>query len=126
MSEEDRLTRLRALIARLGRLPASPESEWMLREARARLVDVETGEPPAEMRPRAVDPPVEPRREAAVRRPAKPRSEAPARRDPPETPDDASAAPIGAGGLLWLDDPASEARDDDDLESRPWRRGLRG
>jgi hypothetical protein len=126
MSEEGRLTRLRSLIARLERLPASPESEWMLREARARLVDVETGERPAEMRPRAEDPPPERRREVVVKRPPKPPSEAPARRDQPERPDDTGAAPIGTDGLLWLEDPASEARDDDDPEPRPWRRGLRG
>jgi hypothetical protein len=138
----DRLTRLRALIARLERLPASAESDWMLREARARMVDVETGERTARMRPREVDPPPPEaprrRRDVAVKRPAAPRAAAPARTEAaaeqplsivPEPPVDASAAPIGTDGLLWLDDPArqadvSPAGDDGDL--RPWRRGLRG
>jgi hypothetical protein len=156
MLADDRLRRLRALIDRLERVPASPESEWMLREARARMVDVETGERPGEMRPLAVDPPDEaPRRQrdAAVKRPTEPPSSlseqsreraAPPRSSGPQTSprdgsrpldlrpgDDSNAASFGTDGLLWLEDSASEvdaspARDDDDLESRPWRRGLRG
>jgi hypothetical protein len=43
---DDRLTRLRTLVAELERLPASPERAWMIAEARARMVDVETGERP--------------------------------------------------------------------------------
>src|SRR3954447_22535865 len=82
MFVDDRLTRLRALIDRLGQLPASAESEWMLREARARLVDVETGYRPSAMRPLAEEPPADeagppPRRPAdapAVERPAAHRS----------------------------------------------------
>jgi hypothetical protein len=148
VSTDDRLTRLRALIARLERLPASPESEWMLREARARMVDVETGERPGELRPLAVEPPAEaPRRqrEAATKRPTEARSSEPEpRRAPPETPppvesrpldpggdDGSSPAPFGTDGLLWLDDSPSEDGaspdgKDGDPKSQPWRRGLRG
>jgi len=54
MSGDHRLTRLRALVDRLQRLPASAQREWMLGEVRARVVDVETGEPPRPMR--ALDP----------------------------------------------------------------------
>ena len=51
MADESRLAQLRALVARLERLPASPRREWMLEEARARMVDVETGFPSETMRP---------------------------------------------------------------------------
>jgi hypothetical protein len=143
MFAEDRLARLRALVARLERLPASPETDWMLAEARARMVDVETGERPKRMRPRTEDPdpgpPPEPR-ERRRRVPVKPPAERAPRGEPvdrprsaePETPDDAGVAlPPGTDGLLWLEDPASDgdasaARADDDPESQPWRRGLRG
>jgi len=112
------------------------------------MVDVETGERPGELRPLAVDPPEEaPRRqrEAATKRPTAPRSSEPERRrEPPETSpsngskpldpgaaDDSSAAPFGTDGLLWLEDSPSEedaapGRKNGDLNSRPWRRGLRG
>jgi hypothetical protein len=56
MSIDRRLTRLRALVDRLERLPASnPRRPWMLSDTRARVVDVETGEAPRAMRPLAAD-----------------------------------------------------------------------
>lgn len=56
MSTDSRLARLRALVDRLERLPAStPRLQWMLSETRARLVDVETGEAARAMRPLAAD-----------------------------------------------------------------------
>jgi hypothetical protein len=58
LSADDRLTRLRSLVAQLERLPASPKTEWMLAQARARLVDVETGETPQALRPLDVGSPV--------------------------------------------------------------------
>jgi hypothetical protein len=141
-SPQLRLKRLQVLIERLERLPVSPESEWMLREARARRVDVETGDRPSEMRPldAAGKPPPEPRPSVPERR------RKPARRsrsNEPETPlhevskplgppagGESSAAPFGSDGLLWLDDsPADEGTSPDkdgDLTSQPWRRGLRG
>jgi hypothetical protein len=139
---EGRLTRLRALIDRLERLPASPESDWMLREARARMVDVETGEPPGEMRPFA-DATVDersPARETGVKRPSAARERAPDERPEaspapqvvaPEIPAP-SETPIGTDELLWLgdslgDDDTSPAGDHEDgARSHPWRRGLRG
>jgi hypothetical protein len=57
MSIDSRLTRLRALVEQVERLPASPRRQWMLSEARARVVDVETGEAPRGMRPLAADAP---------------------------------------------------------------------
>jgi hypothetical protein len=155
-SPQLRLKRLQVLIDRLERLPATPESEWMLREARARRVDVETGDRPSEMRPLVVHQPDEAHgrhRDAAVKPPTKPRSsvserrQEPARRSrssEPETPlrevsipldlgagGESSAAPFGSDGLLWLDDsPGDEGispdKDGGDLTSQPWRRGLRG
>src|SRR5688500_4156289 len=122
MAAEDRLTRLRALVDRLARLPASPESEWMLREARARMVDVETGAEPRSVRPPPADPvAAAPRRDrdTPVKRPPKPE---PPRAVVPETSDadeprpaesgaapEPSSAPLGIDGLLWLDDPPDPA-----------------
>jgi len=57
MSIDGRLTRLRALVDQLERLPASTRRQWMLSEARARMADVETGEAPRAMRPLAANPP---------------------------------------------------------------------
>lgn len=51
MGGESRLGQLRTLVARLERLPDSARREWMLEEARARMVDVETGFPSETMRP---------------------------------------------------------------------------
>ena len=117
----------------------------MLREARARMVDVETGERPTGMRPLEVDPPPEaprPHRNAAVKRPTEPEPGAEPRDEPPGRPErpspldsgpkeGASAGPFGADGLLWLEDSPSEgdapaAGDDGEQPSQPWRRGLRG
>jgi hypothetical protein len=47
VSSEHRLKRLRHLLAQLERLPPSPERERMLREVRARVVDVDTGIAPS-------------------------------------------------------------------------------
>src|SRR5690349_19939495 len=50
MSDRDRLEQLQGLVARLERMPASAERDWMLREVRARAVDVETGVQPDVLR----------------------------------------------------------------------------
>jgi hypothetical protein len=129
MLDDDRLTRLRALIDRLERLPVSAESEWMLREARARMVDVETGERPAGLRPLASpaeggpEPVVRRRAETAVKR-EKPSRPEPAPREWRVRPAEPSDAPLPADELLSLDDGAPAEPDDDG--SHPWRRGLRG
>jgi hypothetical protein len=52
MDDRDRLEQLGVLIDRLGRLPASPDRDWMIAEVRARKVDVETGVRPGPMRTR--------------------------------------------------------------------------
>ena len=143
-ADDDRLTRLRELIHRLEGLPESPESEWMLREARARMVDVETGERPSGMRPLSVPADSDPARRPPPPRPKvrpadavdeKPDADAPARaggdagaggeRSAPDA--GASDAPFGTDGLLSLDDSSSGGpAEDDDSGPRPWRRGLRG
>ena len=50
MSDRDRLEQLRGLLDRLERMSASADRDWMLREVRARAVDVETGVKPAALR----------------------------------------------------------------------------
>jgi hypothetical protein len=56
VSSEQRLRRLRELLERIEQLPASSESERMLREVRARIVDVDTGVTPRAMLPVDPDP----------------------------------------------------------------------
>jgi len=133
---DPRLSRLRELVTQLARLPPSESRERALADARARIVDVETGEVPRAMRPVEEAPPPTPRT-APRRRPeprvAKPRP-APARpvpeAAPPASPPvpDAPAPPgepaLGSGGLLWLEDQADESPEPGDDEA--WKRGLRG
>jgi hypothetical protein len=71
MNDRDRLEQLRALLARLERMPVSAERDEVLGAVRARAVDVETGEKPAAMRARSSDgaepePPVAPRSHIAA------------------------------------------------------------
>jgi hypothetical protein len=117
----------------------------MLQEARARLVDVETGFEPRPMRslseesapeagsrteqPRTVKPPSpQPTPAAAPHRPLPPEaSPAPPRIPSPEP----SATTLGDDDdtLLWLGDPSDEAAVEPGEGSQdvaPWRRGLRG
>jgi hypothetical protein len=126
MFADDRLKQLRALIARLERLPASAETDWMLREARARMVDVETGEKPGAMRPLAEEtpPPEEPRRR---RLPVKRTPEPQAPPEPPArvVPEQPRTVPIDTEGLLWLEDSPSD-EESSAADDEPWKRGLRG
>ena len=50
MNDRDRLAQLRGVLDRLERMPASADRDWMLREVRARAVDVESGVTPAAVR----------------------------------------------------------------------------
>ncbi len=150
MDGDRRLTQLRALIARLERLPESPRREWMLQEARARLVDVETGFEPRPMRSHAEEPELAPEAAAsrthdgrgverpsplpapaaAPRRPLPP--EASPEPAPPRTPmpsPEPSPPIFGDDTLLWLGDPSDDALaepGDGPPDVAPWRRGLRG
>ena len=138
MPADDRLIKLRALIDRLERLPTSAESEWMLREARARMVDVETGEMPSGMRPLAEPPPPPPEpRRPAPRQPQRIEPEPPVSEASTGRVDgggeksaaaDASDASFGTEGVLSLEDSSSDGPDGNGggAGTRPWRRGLRG
>jgi hypothetical protein len=142
-SDDPRLIRLRALIGKLERLPASSQRERALTEVRARIVDVETGEVPRAMRP--VEEPAPPespskpkrtpataRRERAdaLRRPVVEQAPPipPASAGAPAPAADASQPSLGSDGLLWLEDQVNEAPDADGggADRAPWRRGLRG
>jgi hypothetical protein len=136
---DPRLARLRALVVRIERLPASARRDWMLEEARARLVDVDTGYAPRAMRALEEDRPAEPKATRggngrAVKRPTTRHREIPpvdaAPPAPQPDPVDAAVAALGTGGLLWLEDDSSADSVDEpgngSTASAPWRRGLRG
>jgi len=151
VASERRLTQLRALVDRLERLPASKGRDWMLQEARSRLVDVETGDEPRPMRTLDEESPARPPERPgsgtgngrAVKRPSsKPaRARTPLRQTQPkvstqQTPrsvpsaeTDESPATFGTDELLWLGDPPGDISaepGDGSAKPRPWRRGLRG
>jgi hypothetical protein len=135
VSNEQRLQRLRELVAQLERLPASADRERMLREVRGRLVDLDTGVAPRAMLPieaEAIDAadPV-PRAVRAPRpRPPLPARAAPRPRPvpPPDPPKPVDPTSLGVSDLLSLDDPAPPPPREERPERRggPWTRGLRG
>ncbi len=135
-----RLTRLRALVDRLERLPESARREWMLQEARARLVDVETGVEPRPMRTLDQEPPATPREPPAsrasngraVKRPSAKPARVAASRVRPQPEGSIQAVPLPVpepdtpltarpDDVLWLED-----QPDDTVTEEAWRRGLRG
>ena len=134
MSSDDRLQRLRELLARIEQLPVTAESERMLREVRARVVDVDTGMAPRALLP--VDP--VPMPAAEPKPPAAPPARAPKRvaAAPPAPAVRLSVADdrewlslVAKNEILNLDDaaqiaPPGEGRTGNDR--RPWTRGLRG
>jgi len=149
-SDDPRLSRLRALVGKLERLPASDQRERALAEARARIVDVETGEVPRVKRPAdepaqaPPPPPADGPAERPKRTPARARRERaqalraptvePAATAPPvvaetfEADQDDGQSGLGGDGLLWLEDQAGDepGGDGGDQGSAPWKRGLRG
>jgi len=146
-SDDPRLARLRALIGKLERLPASDQRERALSEARARVVDVETGEVPRVMRPKE-EPAPPPRAASPAGEPKPKRARATASRERPTVlrrpsvdpappagpvspggpPDGGDDPQLGSEGLLWLEDQAADdpAADGGGRDDAPWRRGLRG
>jgi hypothetical protein len=140
MNDRSRLEQLRGLLARIERMPASRQRDWMLREVRARAVDVESGARPAAMRPLDPDaePPVAPERAPARPRPAAATRPLPAR--PARTRGDTAPSRTSVSGALSIT--RSEDRVDvlegggvlslDDLTAAgqgslsPWVHGLRG
>lgn len=143
MGSEHRVKRLRELIEQLERLPATAERDQMLREVRARVVDVDTGvapdgpaldpgalpgrlrrapapPPPAVTRAVRPEPPVAPRLA-----PAKPAPPPQPRADEPEGPD--GVLSLAADDVLLLDDPPYLPGDEQgEARVAPWTRGLRG
>jgi hypothetical protein len=127
---DDRLQRLRDLVARLELLPGSAERDRVLAEVRARAVDIDTGETPRAMLP--ID--------AAMPLPlVKPPQRAPRVIDVlpykrPERPSAAPAVPLApVTGIpsvellplderLCLEEPPAPA----EQAPRPWEQGLRG
>ena len=141
MGNDHRLRRLRELLARIEQLPASAETERMLSEVRARIVDVDTGETTRAMLP--VDPLPTPATDSGAPTARAPKAVAPKRKVVATRAETGahSGARTRTGGLsaaedrewlalvatndvLSLDDSTSLAPPGDDR--RPWRRGLRG
>jgi hypothetical protein len=139
MSGDNRLKRLRDLVAQLERLPVSDKRDRMLREVRGRIVDLDTGVTPRAMLPLESDPAAEvPRPRAPLPEPPRPEpvaeDEAPS---PPRVEIEAESSSIGtadvlaigADDLLFLDDPAPFAPEREGRAgpaAAPWTRGLRG
>jgi hypothetical protein len=131
-SSERRLKRLRDLLDQLERLPPSSERERMLREVRARVVDVDTGESPRAMLP--VDLDAAPATDAgagatdASKRASRPRTVTVPKpalpvRQPPREPVADASVDVAAdrpplADVLSLDDAPTV--------TGPWTRGLRG
>ena len=150
-SDDPRLARLRALVGKLERLPASDRRERALADARARIVDVETDEVPrvvrqvdepaqaAPTRPPADQPEPKPKRTPARARreraqtlrapavePAAPPP--PVTAEAPQHEGDEDESALGGDGLLWLEDQATDdpGADGGGEGDAPWKRGLRG
>ena len=139
MSSDDRLQRLRELLARIEQLPVTAESERMLREVRARVVDVDTGMAPRALLPVDPVPPAPEPRQPTARAPksAYVAPRAPATRATARPPAPALSVAddrewlslVAKNEILNLDDsaqllPPGEGRTGNDR--RPWTRGLRG
>lgn len=147
----NRIKRLKDLVDRLERLPASPDRDRVLMEARSRAVDLDTGETPRAMpvrqptpAPIAHKPPTRQRPAGAARRVPCAPAPAPVEPAPPELElaPHASAAgshqreqPLSTDGLLWLDDTQLPLDDSLHLPTQPragrravppWTLGLRG
>jgi len=120
---EERVKRLRDLVDRLERLPASPDRDRVLSEVRSRAVDVDTGITPRAMLP--------------AREPAPPaRPPVPRREKPPKPPYRPVAVPRPSNELeelifgddrLSLEEPSlPEVRAHGGRVTPPWALGLRG
>jgi hypothetical protein len=119
---DQRVAKLRDLVARLEQLPASDERDRILRDVRSRTVDVDTGATPQAMRPApaavepaAVRPPPDRLREPALPSPRRPRTEIPALAELSRSVDLLESAV-----QLSLADPP------DEQPHGAWRHGLRG
>jgi hypothetical protein len=141
MSGDDRLERLKNLVARLEQLPGSVARDRVLGEVRARAVDLDTGFTPRAMLP--VDPAgiageLEPdrRRTRFVAPPATAKVAPTAPSAPPrpvKSPPTLRAPATHAIDLLAADErlcldepPPLHAEAPGEQAHRPWQRGLRG
>jgi hypothetical protein len=129
MTVDRRIERLRDLVSRVERMPASPERDRVLREIRARTVDLDTGVRPRPMRPVDPAPP--------IRRAGKPRRMTVPAPEPVQAPRTTPAvmsprAPLArTDELLSLEDspwlwPSAGGQEPAGQAVRPWTRGLRG
>ena len=125
---DDRLQRLRDLVARLEKLPESAERDRVLAEVRARAVDIDTGETPRAMLPVDAAMPLP----LANPAPSAPRKDVTPYRPRPERPISTRTFPLapvtGRAELsplderLCLEEPPAPA----EQAPRPWEQGLRG
>jgi|SRR5215207_6271064 len=132
MATGQRVDRLKDMVDRIERLPASAERDRLLSEVRSRAVDLETGETPRAMLPMrepAIDPAVSrlsKRTGASKPRPAA-HAAGPAR---PATGAGRSVEPLGpfawAEETLSLDDSPESPGQAPSGAGAPWARGLRG
>jgi hypothetical protein len=147
----NRIKRLKDLVDQLERLPASPDRDRLLMEARSRAVDVDTGETPRAMpvrkpvpAPVAHERPTRHRPPGARRRVQCAPAPAPVQPAPPELElaPHASAGgshereqPLPMDAVLWLDDAQLPLDDSLHLPTQPragrravppWTLGLRG
>ena len=129
MTRQQRLKRLRDMIAQLERLPATPERDRMLREVRTRIVDVDSGVPPSAFPAPDVESILA---DSLTARARKPTAE---RRRPRPIPVPEPAKPVEVapsvefevGVVLNFDDFGSFWPDEaEEAPARAWTRGLRG
>jgi hypothetical protein len=142
MNGDRRLERLRELVGRLEQLPGSDERDRVIREVRARAVDLDTGEAPRAMLtvdavvftgirpdPRAAQPIPLPELVKVTRRSSRkdcpPPRWSPVLRAPALVTD--SIDLLAAGEQLCLEElPPLHAETPGEPDHRPWARGLRG
>jgi hypothetical protein len=126
----ERVKRLKDLVERLERLPATPERERVLSEVRSRAVDLETGVTPRAMLPLRESTPPPPRTGS----PSRQRASGITRTPPPlraavELAHTAWTNPaewISADDRLSLEDAAQLEAREPGRAVRPWTLGLRG
>ncbi len=129
MNDRRRIEQLQVMLERLGRMPASRDRDHMLRQVRARIVDVESGEQPSPLLALAPEVEVLPAAEKPAPRPArrKPAPPAPVQVGTaslslvPPAPREGHIDLLLNGGRLSLED---DDEPGDDAGS-PWARGLR-
>ena len=138
MTTERRVARLKEMVARIERLPPSPERDRLLYGLRSRAVDLDTG-----ATPQAISPPPEPARVPHPRKTSKRNTASNAKRTAPPAPA-VEHPPHTAPGSKSREVPSPPASEDFSFEDPlpleplphvlgrggravpPWTRGLRG